>query len=115
MLRDIPIQRDRTECRDDTRGFGLILDDDGNTMERAHERPAARKDIVEPIRFGKGVLVYVHYRIERRSFPVVRFDTIEVTLNELPAREAPMAKGLMDVRNRRFFELECFISHVAWP
>src|SRR6185437_16466139 len=115
MLRNIAVESDRTECRHDSFGLGLILDDDGNTVEWAHEGAVARKKIVEPIRFGQSVRVDVHNRIERGSFPVVGLDSIEVALDQLPAAKTPIAKRLMDVRDRRLFELECLLGHVAGP
>jgi len=115
VLRDIAVQCDRAECRDDTLSLGLIFDDDGNAVERPGKRPRARIELVEPIRFGKGVLVDGHDRIERRPLAVKHLDPFEVALDKLPAGKHPPAKRLMDIGDRRFFEFECFVSHAAWP
>ena len=74
-------------------------------MERTDETGCPVRGI-EPVRLLERVGVDRNDRIDAGALPIVGLDAIEIELDELPRRERAGGVGAMDLRNRRFHDVE---------
>ena len=81
-------------------------------MERADETGCAVRGI-EPVCLFERVGVERDDRIDAGAFLIVCLDAIEIELDELPRRERAGGVAAMDLRDRRFHDVERRLTHRA--
>jgi hypothetical protein len=79
-------------------------------VQRADEAgPAIRR--IEPVRLFERLRVERDDGIDARSVLVVRLDSIEVELDELPYRQRSRLVAAVDLRDRRLHDVEGRLTH----